>query len=322
MRRIERDPDRPDRIEDARRDEQRTPRPVEAIADECHEDRRDDRDGVDHEQELTGAGVRPAVLGERVGQPGRVAVVDEGRRREERDEQPRHRPPQREMRTPADGTRPAAARGRDPPHERRGGREREDEHRRPPGTAGIGKRNREPGGDRRADLDATRVQARDEHRTIREALLDGHDHERVAEAHADADGNRQRDHGERARQDRAPDAAAGDQGERDRDRADGADARGERRRGGREHAHADHGDGAQQRRHRVADAERVLRPRQHRAEPDELGSQAQRCERDRYEQTDAAAQRPAGHRSSYRGFRFSTNAETPSAKSCVPRSNP
>ena len=78
----------------------------------------------------------------------------------------------------------------------------------------------------------------------------------------------------------------------------------------------------EQRRHRVADAERVLRPRQHRAEPDELGSQAQRCERDRYEQTDAAAQRPAGHRSSYRGFRFSTNAETPSAKSCVPRSSP
>ena len=118
MRRIERDPDRPGRIEDARRDEQRTPRPVEAIADERHEDRRDDRDGVDHEQELPGAGVRPAVLGERVGQPGRVAVVDEGRRREERDEQPRHRPPQREMRALADGTRPAAARGREPPHER------------------------------------------------------------------------------------------------------------------------------------------------------------------------------------------------------------
>ena len=59
-----------------------------------------------------------------------------------------------------------------------------------------------------------------------------------------------------------------------------------------------------------------------RAEADELGSQAQSSERDRYEQTDAAAQRSAGHRSSYRGFRFSTNAETPSAKSCVPRSNP
>ena len=113
-----------------------------------------------------------------------------------------------------------------------------------------------------------------------------------------------------------------DQRERDRDRADGADPRGQRRRGGREDAHADHGDGAEQRRDRVADAERVLRARQHRAEPDELRSQGQRGERDRDEQTDAAAQRPAAHRSSYRGFRFSTNAETPSAKSCVPRSNP
>ena len=56
--------------------------------------------------------------------------------------------------------------------------------------------------------------------------------------------------------------------------------------------------------------------------PTSWGRRRQRCERDRDEQTDAAAQRPAGHRSSYRGFRFSTNAETPSAKSCVPRSNP
>ncbi len=136
-------------------------------------------------------------------------------------------------------------------------------------------------------------------------------------------GHRQRDRGEGAGQDRAPDAADGDQRERDRDRADGADARGERRRGGREDAHADHGDGPEQRRDRVADAERVLRARQHGAEADELRAQRQRGERDRDEQADAAAQRALGaHRSSYRGFRFSTNAATPSAKSCVPRSRP
>ena len=73
----------------------------------------------------------------------------------------------------------------------------------------------------------------------------------------------------------------------------------------------------------MADAERVLRARQHRAEADELRTQRQRGERDGDEQAEAAAQRAvATHLSSYRGFRFSTNAETPSAKSCVPRSSP
>ena len=115
----------------------------------------------------------------------------------------------------------------------------------------------------------------------------------------------------------------GDQRERDRDRADRADASGERRRGGREDAHADHRDRPEQRGDRVADAERVLRARQHGAEADELRAEGQRGERDCDEQTDAAAQRAvAAHLSSYRGLRFSTNAATPSAKSCVPRSNP
>ena len=68
---------------------------------------------------------------------------------------------------------------------------------------------------RRADLDAAGVDARDEQRAVGEALLDGDDHERVAEAHADGDRQRQRDHGERARQDRAHDASAGDQRERE-----------------------------------------------------------------------------------------------------------
>jgi hypothetical protein len=72
----------------------------------------------------------------------------------------------------------------------------------------------------------------------------------------------------------------------------------------------------------VADAESVLGAREHRAEPDELRAQRQRRERNRGQQADAAAQHPATHLSSYRGFRFSTNAETPSAKSWVPRSSP
>ena len=56
----------------------------------------------------------------------------------------------------------------------------------------------------------------------------------------------------------------------------------------------------EQRRHRVADAERVLRARQHRAEPDELRAQRQRRERDRDEQCRCgpAAPRRDAHRSS------------------------
>ena len=46
----------------------------------------------------------------------------------------------------------------------------------------------------------------------------------------------------------------------------------------------------EQRRDGVADAERVLRARQHRAEADELRPQRQRGERDRDEQAEAAAQ--------------------------------
>ena len=102
---------------------------------------RDDRDDVDHDSELPGARVRPAVLDERVRQPGRVAVVDEGRRREERDEQPRHGRRSGNARA-CRAARPASAADREPPGERRRGREPEDQHQRPPGTAGDRQRHR------------------------------------------------------------------------------------------------------------------------------------------------------------------------------------
>jgi len=125
------------------------------------------------------------------------------------------------------------------------------------------------------------------------------------------------------RRQRARHTSTRDQGEGERDRSNGAHPAPQRRRSRSEHAHADHRDGREQRRDRVAHAERVLRTRQHRAEPDELGAKRQRGQRNSDEQTEAAAQSAvATHLSSYRGLRFSTNAETPSAKSCVPRSSP
>ncbi len=265
----------------------------------------------------------PAVLGKCIRQPRRIAVVHEGGGCEERHEEPGDRLAEREVRALADGTRPAAVRRRQPPDQRGGGCQGEDEHGCPPGAADIGERHREPRGDRRADLDPTGVDARDEHGVIGEALLDGDDHERVAEPHADADRHRQRDHGEGPGQDRSPDTADRDQRQGDGDRANGAHARGQRCGRRCEDAHPDHGNGPEQRRHGVADAERVLCARQHRAEADELRAQCQRCEGDRDQQPDAAPQRaPIAHRSSYRGFRFSTNAATPSAKSWVPRRRP
>ena len=179
---------------DPGRNEQRAPRPGEAIADQ--RDGQPGRDGeeVDREDQLAGVPVRPAALGEGVRQPGREAVVDERRRHEERDEEPRDGRPQREARTPADRARRRASRADEPPRERARGRGREHEQRHAPRAARIGERHREQGREGRAELDGTRVDARDEQRAVGEALLHGDHHERVAEPHADPDRDRERDH--------------------------------------------------------------------------------------------------------------------------------
>ena len=57
--------------------------------------------------------------------------------------------------------------------------------------------------------------------------------------------------------------------------------------------------------------------------PTSCGRSVSAASADGDDQAEAAPQRTlATHLSSYRGFRFSTNAETPSAKSCVPRNSP
>ena len=175
----------------------------------------------------------------------------------------------------------ASARGREPPGERAGGREREDQHRRAPGTAEDGQRHGERRRDRGTDLDAAGVDAGDEQRAVREALLDGHHHERVAQAHADGDRHvsaiTANAPGRTARATPPPAIRA-----RAKETARMApDPRGQRRCGRREHAHADHRDRGEQRRHGVADPERVLGPRQDRAEPHQLRPQREGGEPER-----------------------------------------
>ena len=184
--------------EDAGRHEQRAARPGEAIADQRHGE---PTEGIAKRlmanDELTGVRVRPAALGERVGQPGRVAVVDAGRGR-------RRAPTNSQATGVRSGKRarlPTGLGGRLcawPRATRRASRRPRARRR-----ASAPARNPPQSASGTASAVASAapswmpagVDAGDEQRAIGEALLHGHHHERVAEPHADADRDRQRDHG-------------------------------------------------------------------------------------------------------------------------------
>ena len=135
-----------------------------------------------------------------------------------------------------------------------------------------------------ADVDPGRIDPGGEYGSIGEPFLDGDGHQRVPQAHADANRDRQQYQQHRPRNERACDPEDADQRERRCQSVARAEPLREERRRRREQAHAENGNRREHADNRVRRVQVELDRRYQRAEADQLRSQRQRSEEERDEE--------------------------------------
>ena len=174
-------------------------------------------------------------------------------------------------------------------HDEREGRV--DKHRRLPAAKPEGNRDGEGGTDAGTDLKAHRVDTRHHQGVVGEALLDGDDHQRIADTHANANQQGHDQDAGQARHERAADARQPDQCDREADRVECPDASSEdwRKRG--EEPKAEHGDRDEQSDHGMGHAQRTLDLWHQRPDSDELRSVHERGDEQTNQQWQAIANR-------------------------------
>ena len=262
------------------------------------DERARDRGQVHRSEQQPGRAVAPAALAVGIGKPRVEPVVGRSHRAEDRDEQPgRARPPRQAREEPARAADVHLAPSLEhrPRHRDHAGDGGQRDQRAAPAAENARQRDRDRGGDGRADLDAGRVDARAGRGPLGHRLPDGERRERVAEAHADAHAPCEQHDERSARREGAEHAERPDQREADRHRATRAEPGGEVRGDGGEEPHAEHRDGAEQPDEGVRRVEIVLDLVDQRPDADDLGPQRQGGEKQPRERGGprAVRQRPA-----------------------------